>query len=51
MPYKDRDKQREAIRLATRRYRTRLNGITPEADTVIPVIPWAGELTKAKQVK
>ncbi len=40
MSYKDKDKQREAVRLATRRYRERKQGITSPA-SVIPksVIP------------
>lgn len=47
MPYKDDDKQREAVRQATRRYRQRLKtiadrecGITQEDNAVIPVIPY-----------
>ncbi len=58
--YKDKDRQRQAVRDATKRYRARLKGITIETPAVIPVIPKlvipkpakpiAGELTKARQV-
>lgn len=37
--YKDKDKQRDAVKLATRRYRARLKGITVsqgKAEVVIP---------------
>lgn len=36
MAYKDKSKQREAVKQATRRYRLRKKGITEEPDTVIP---------------
>lgn len=60
--YKDKDKQRQAVREATRRYRARLKGITPQPviplDDVIPcdtqpVIPVRSEckpLTKDRQL-
>ncbi len=35
MAYKDKDRQREAVKLATRRYRDRLKGIT-RSSSVIP---------------
>lgn len=41
MAYKDKDRQREAVRLATQRYRQRLKGITKVSQDVIPVIPKA----------
>lgn len=54
--YKDKDKQREAVRQATRRYRARLKGITYKVDkgitpapNVIPAKRSTGELTKEKQ--
>ena len=59
MAYKDKDRQREAVRLATRRYRAKgiTKGITDKSITsdirVIPVIPPRKdrpELTKARQV-
>ena len=34
--YKDSDRQRRAVREATRRYRARLKGITPQKPNVIP---------------
>ena len=37
--YKDPEKQREAVRLATQRYRLKLKGITVVTESVIPVIP------------
>jgi len=37
MAYKDKDKQREAVRQATRRYRAKLKGITNHPQTVIPL--------------
>ncbi len=36
MAYKDKEKQREAVRLATSRYRQKLKGITGITATVIP---------------
>lgn len=39
MSYKDKDRQREAVRDATRRYRLRKQGITKADESVIPVIP------------
>ena len=47
MAYKDKDRQREAVRQATRRYRAKLQGITEgitgqgitRANSVIPVTP------------
>ena len=37
--YKDKEKQRQAVRQATRRYRQRLKGITVSQDTHADVIP------------
>ena len=34
--YKDKDRQRQAVREATRRYRAKLKGITQQAKEVIP---------------
>ena len=42
MPYKDKEKQREAVKQATRRYRASKGagmGITTEPNSVTPVIP------------
>lgn len=39
MAYKDKERQREAVKLATRRYRERLKGITSVTPNVIPVTP------------
>ena len=39
MPYKDKDRQRDAVRLATRRYRQRGEGITKVSQDVIPKAP------------
>ena len=39
MAYKDKDRQRQAVREATRRYRSRKQGITPKPISVTPVIP------------
>ncbi len=37
--YKDKAKQRQAVKEATRRYRANLKGITEPDSAVIPVIP------------
>ena len=62
--YKDKDKQREAVKEATRRYRQRKQGITRITQETARVIPesvrpkdldggrafkYRGELTKARQ--
>lgn len=44
MSYKDKDKQREAVKVATQRYRERKQGITQQADTVIPVVIPSGAI-------
>ena len=39
MPYKDKDRQRQAVKLATQRYRLKLKGITSITEVSDNVIP------------